>query len=144
MSIFLPTDKHFKIQQLALCLKPMQPVTICQVISFFSKASFYAKIQEQLCHLCYVSQCNILCIHHCMVHLFCSFHFFLCSTLASMIVSVAKVSTSLTFFSSQCGFHYICYSQSLDLLPQGSGSPLSFSGTWSVSMWYTHIIVQEL
>ena len=48
MSVSLPPDKVADIQQLALSFLQMQPVMVCQVISFLGKANFCAHGHSQI------------------------------------------------------------------------------------------------
>ena len=74
MSVLLPTDKLWEIQQLALTLLQMQTVIVCAIIPF--------RGGQLLCHwtcrtslLCCVIQSDMLTIYHSPAHLFCTFHF---------------------------------------------------------------------
>ena len=59
MSVSLPPDKLPDIQQLALSLLQVQPITVCQVMSFLGKANFCANGHSQLWRLCCVIQSDI-------------------------------------------------------------------------------------
>ena len=75
MSISLPCDKHFEIQQLALSMLQTQPVTVHHVKSFLGKTSFCAKGHVQLCQFSHAIQSDMLTVYHSPIHLHCSFHF---------------------------------------------------------------------
>ena len=49
MFVSLPTGELLEKKQLTLTLLQMQPVIICQVMSFLGKASFSASGHAQLC-----------------------------------------------------------------------------------------------
>ena len=102
-------------------------------------AIFCANRHVQFHGLCCVIQSDMLPMYHFPTHLFFSFDFSFTSVSTSGIVSVATVSGSLAVAYSWCGFHYGCYSHSLDPLFSGPGLHLSFSGTWLSSVCDTYI-----
>ena len=56
MAVSLPPDKLADIQQPALSLLQTPHVTVCEVMSFVSKANFCTSGHSQLHHLCRVIQ----------------------------------------------------------------------------------------
>ena len=64
MSVFLKADKILEIPQLALSLMQMQPVTVCEVMSFLGMTNFNVSGHQQLYHLCHVRAACLLFIIH--------------------------------------------------------------------------------
>ena len=60
------------------------------------------------------------------------------------VVWFATEPGSLAIFTSSCGYFCRCHTQSFGLLFQGSGLPLSGSGSWLGSTCRVHIPMQEL
>ena len=111
MSSSLPSDKLFDIQQLANSLLKNQPVTVCQIMSFLSKAYFCANGHVQCCQLCCVIESDMLIMYHSPVHLFHSFLFQLCISFRECL---------------PCDFLFLMWLSLWMLCPV----PLSFIGTW--------------
>ena len=72
ISVSVPPDNLADIQQLALSLLQTQPVTVCQVMSFFGKANLWTKGHFQLWSLCHVIQSEMLTVYHSPTYLFSS------------------------------------------------------------------------
>ena len=114
LSVSLPPDKLVDIQQLALSLLQSQHLKVHRVMSFLGKANFCNNGDSYLWHLCCVIQNVMLHVYHFPTHLFSRVHFFL------------SFPTHWTFYF------------------QGSGLPLSFSGSSSGSVCMAHIALQDL
>ena len=145
MSVSLPPVKLANIQQLALYLLQTQPVTVCLVMSFLGKASFCASGHSQLWRLCCVIQSDMLTVYHTPTHLFSPVHFSfsaLCqleqlSHLQQSTVPLQLPIPDVIIATDAIPTHWAFYFQ-------GSGLPLSVSGSWSGSICRAHIALQEL
>ena len=144
MSISLPPDKLADIHQLALSLWT-QHVTVHRVMSFLGKANFYTNGHSQLQCLCHVIQSDMLCVYHSPTYLFLQVHFSLSSLCQLEWLAHLQQSPVLLQFplpdvviaTDAMPTHWAFYFQ-------GSGLPLSFSGSWSGSLCRAHIALQEL
>ena len=145
MSVSLPPDKLADIQQLALSLLHTPHVTVRKVMSFLGKANFCINGHSQLRRLCRVIQSDMLSVYHSPTHLFSHVHFSPSSLrqldrLANLQQSPVPLQFPLpdvviaTDATPTCWAFYF----------QGSGLPLSVSGTWSGSLSRVHIALQEL
>ena len=118
--------------------------TICQVMSFLVKTNFCASGHAQLFQFCHVIQVTCrLC--YSLLNLFFSFHLSFLSSLSTQ-----------KFVSAMTGSNFLAISSiyvviATDAMPncwhfyfQGSGLPLSFSGTWSDYMCRVHIALRQL
>ena len=144
MSLSLPPDRLADIQQLVLSLLQSQHVTVCRVLSFLGKANFCTNGHCQLWHLCHVIQSDMLHVYHSPNYLFSHIHFslsFLCQLelLSYLQQSPVPVQFPLpdVIATDATPTHWAFYFQ-------GSGLPLSVSGSWSGSMCRVHIALQEL
>ena len=145
MLVSLPLDKIAEIQQLALALLQTPHVTVHKVMSFLGKANFCTNGHSQLWHLCHVIQSDMLSVYHSPTHLFSHVHFSpssLCQLdwLAKLQQSPVPLQFTLpdvVIATDAAPTHWAFYFQ-------GSGLPLSFSGTWSSSLSRAHIALQEL
>ena len=145
MLVSLPPDKLADIQQLALSLLHTPHVTVRKVMSFLGKANFCINGHSHLWQLCRVIQSDMLSVYHSPTHLFSHVHFSpssLCQLdwLANLQQSPVPlqfplpdvvIATDAT--PTRWAFYF-----------QGSGLPLSVSGTWSGSLSRAHIALQEL
>ena len=145
MSVSLPPDKLADIQQLALSLLHTPHVTVCKVMSFLGKANFCTNGHSQLWRLCCVIQSDMLSVYHSPTHLFSRVYFSPSSLrqlhwLAKLQQSPVPLQFPLpdvVIATDATPTHWAFYFQ-------GSGLPLSVSGTWSSSLSQTHIALQEL
>ena len=64
MPVSLSPYKLADIQQLALPLLQIQPITVHQVIPFLGKAKFCATGHSQLHQLCHIIQSDMLTVYH--------------------------------------------------------------------------------
>ena len=135
MSVSLPPNTLANIQQLTLSLLQTQPLTIHQVMSFLVKTNF-VPMATPSCRDCVVS--------FRVIHLFSSVHFsfsVLCLGEQSSHLQQTPVPLQFplpdvviaTYVMSTWAFYF-----------QGSGLPLSVSGSWSGSMCRAHIALWEL
>ena len=145
MTISLPPDKLAGIQQLALSLLQSQHVTACKVMSFLGKANFCTNGHSQLWCLCHVIQSDMLHVYHSPTHLFSHVHFPLStlhqleqlSDLQQSLVPLPFPLPDVVIANDAMPSHWAFYFQ-------GSGLPLSVSGSWLGSMCRAHIALQEL
>ena len=145
MSVSLPPDKLADIQQLALSLLHTPHVTVRKVMSFLGKANFCINGHSQLLQLCRVIQSDMLSVYHSPTHLFSRVHFSPSSLhqldrLANLQQSPVPLQFPLpdvVIATDATPTHWAFYFQ-------GSGLPLSISGTWSGSLSRAHIALQEL
>ena len=145
MSVSLPPDKLADIQQLALSLLHTPHVTVRKVMSFLGKANFCINGHSQLWRLCRVIQSDMLSVYHSPTHLFSRVHFSPSSLrqldrLANLQQSPVPLQFPLpdvVIATDATPTHWAFYFQ-------GSGLPLSVSGTWSGSLSRAHIALQEL
>ena len=145
MSVSLPPDKLADIQQLALSLLHTPHVTVHKVMSFLGKANFCINGHSQLRQLCRVIQSDMLRVYHSPTHLFSRVHFSPSSL--RQLDQLAKLQQSpvplqfplpdVVIATDATLIHWAFYFQ-------GSGLPLSVSGTWSGSLSRAHIALQEL
>ena len=144
MLVSFPPDKLAEIQQLALALLQTPHVTVCKVMSL-GKANFCTNGHSQLQHLCHVIQSDMLSVYHSPTQLFSHVHFSPSSL--HQLEQLAKLQQSpvplqfplpdVVIATDATPTHWAFYFQ-------GSGSPLSVSGTWSGSLSRAHIALQEL
>ena len=145
MLVSLPPDKLADIQQLALSLLHTPHVTVCKVMSFLGKTNFCTNGPSQLQHLCCVIQSDMLSVYHSPTQLFSCVHFSLSSvhqlgrlsTLQQSPVPLHFPLPDVIIATDATPTHWAFYFQ-------GSGLPLSISGTWSGSLSRAHIALQEL
>ena len=145
MSVSLPPDKLAEIQQLALALLQTPHVTVHKVMSFLGKANFCTNGHSQLWHLCCVIQSDMLSVYHSPTQLFSHVHFSpssLCqlewlAKLQQSPVPLQFLLPDVVIATDATPTHWAFYFQ-------GSGLPLSVSGTWSGSLSRAHIALQEL
>ena len=138
-------DKLADIQQLALSMMQTQPVTVHGIMSFLCKANFCTTGQSQLWKLCHVIQSDMLTVYHSLAHLFSPVHFSfsaLCqleqlSHLKQSPVPLQFPLPDVVVATNTMSTHWAFYFQ-------GSGLPLSVSGSWTGSMCRAHIALQEL
>ena len=145
MSVSLPPDKLAEIQQLALALLQTPHVKVRKVMSFLGKANFCTNGHSQLRHLCRVIQSDMLSVYHSPTQLFSCVHFSPLSL--HQLEQLAKLQQSpfplqfplpdVVIGTDATPTHWAFYFQ-------GSGLPLSVSGTWSSSLSRAHIALQEL
>ena len=145
MSVSLPPDKLADIQQLALPLLQTPHVTILQVMSFLSKANFCTNGHSHLQCLCHVIQSDMLCLYYSPTQLSSCVHF--CLSSLCQLEQLALLQQSLVplqfrlphvvIATNATPIHWAFYFQ-------GSGLPLSVSGSWSGSLCWAHIALQEL
>ena len=110
-------------------------VTVCKVMSFLGKANFCTNGHSQLQHLCHVIQSDMLSVYHSPTQLFSCVHFSpssLCQLewLAKLQQSPVPLQFPLpnvVIATDATPTHWAFYFQ-------GSGLPLSVSGTWSNSL----------
>ena len=145
MLVSLPLDKLAEIQQLALALLRTQHVTVHKVMSFLGKANFCTSGHSQLRHLCHVIQSDMLSVYHSPTQLFSCVHFSPSSLrqlewlakLQQSPVPLQFLLPDVVIATDATPTHWAFYFQ-------GSGLPLSVSGTWSGSLSRAHIALQEL
>ena len=145
MSVSLPPDKLADIQQLALSLLQTPYVTVCRVMSFLGKANFCTKGHSQLWHLCHVNQSDMLHVCHSPTQLFLHVHFSFSSLhqmewlphLQQCPVPLQFPLPDVVIATDAMPTHWAFYFQ-------GSGLPLSVSGSWLGSLCRAHIALQEL
>ena len=144
MSVSLPLDKLAEIQQLALALLQTPHVTVHKVMSFLGKANFCINGHSQLWYLCRVIQSDMLSIYHSPTQLFSHVHFSpslhqleWLATLQQSPVPLQFLLPDVVIATDATPTHWAFYFQ-------GSGLPLSVSGTWSSSLSRAHIALQEL
>ena len=112
-------------------------------MSFLGKANFCTNVHSQLWCLCHVIQSDILHVNHSPTHLFLHVHFSsLCQLewLAHLQQSPALLHFPLpdvVIATDATPTHWAFYFQ-------GSGLPLSLSGSWLGSLCGAHIALQEL
>ena len=131
MSVSLPLDKLAEIQQLALALLWTPHVTVHKVMTFLGKANFCTNGHSQLWHLCCVIQSDMLSVYHSPTQLFSRVHFSPSSLhqlewLAKLQQSPVPLQFPLpdvVIATDATPTHWAFYFQ-------GSGLPLSVSGTW--------------
>ena len=145
MLVSLPPDKLADIQQLALSLLHTPHVMVRKVMSFLGKANFCINGHSQLWQLCRVIQSDMLGVYHSPTHLFSRVHFSPSSL--CQLDQLAKLQQSPVPLQFPLPDVVIA----TDATPtrwafyfQGSGLPLSVSGTWSGSLSRAHIALQEL
>ena len=120
-------------------------MTICRVMSFLGKANFCTNGHSQLWHLCHVIQSGMLHVYHSPNHLFSHIHFSLfllwqleqLSHLQQSPVPLQFPLPDVVIATDAMATHWAFYFQ-------GSGLPLSVSGSWSGSMCRVHIALQVL
>ena len=134
MSVSLPPGELADIHQLALALFHTQPVTACQVMSFLDKANFCASGHSQLQRLCCVIQSDMLTVITLLptCFLLSTFHFQLyvnwkLSHLQQNAVHLQLPIPDVVIATDAMPTHWAFYFQ-------GSGLPLSVSGSLSGSM----------
>ena len=145
MSLNLPPDKLEYIQWLVLSLLQSQHVSVHQVMSFLGRANCFTNGHSQLWHLCPVIQSDMLHVYHSPTHLFSWVHFSLTSWCQLEWLSQLQQSPvplqfplpDMVIATDAMPTHWAFYFQ-------GSGLPLSVSGSWSGSMCRAHIALQEL
>ena len=145
MSVSLPPDKLAAIQLLALSLLQTPHVTVHRVMSFLGKANFCTNGHFKLWHICHVIQSDMVCVYHSLTQLFSHVHFSLSSLhqlecLAHLQQSPIPLQFPLpdvVIATDAMPTHWAFYFQ-------GSGLPLSVSGSWSGSLCRAHIALQEL
>ena len=145
MLVSLPPDKLAEIQQLALALLQTPHVTVRKVMSFLGKANFCTNGHSQLWRLCCVIQSDMVSVYHSPTQLFSCVHFSpssLCqlewlAKLQQSPVPLQFLLPDVVIATDATPTHWAFYFQ-------GSGSPLSVSGTWSGSLSRVHIAMQEL
>ena len=145
MSVSLPPDKLADIEQLALSLLRTPHVTVHKTMSFLGKANFCTNGHSQLQHLCCVIQSAMLHVYHSPTQLFSCVHFPLSSLhQLEQLVHLQQSSIPLQFplpdvdiATDATPTHWAFYFQ-------GSGLPLSVSGSWMSSLCRAHIALQEL
>ena len=145
MSVSLPPDKLADIQQLALSLLHTPHVMVRKVMSFLGKANFCINGHSQLRQLCRVIRSDMLRVYHSPTHLFSCVHFSPSSL--RQLDQLAKLQQSPVPLQFPLPDVVIA----TDATPtrwafyfQGSGLPLSVSGTWSGSLCRAHIALREL
>ena len=144
MLVSLPPDKLADIHQLALSLLCTPHITVHKVMSFLGKANFCTNGHSQLRRLCHVIQSDMLSVYHSPTQLFSHVHFSLSSlhqlewlsTLQQSPVPLHFPLPDVVIATDATPTHWAFYFQ-------GSGLPLSISGTWSGSLSRTHIALQE-
>ena len=114
-------------------------------MSFLGKANFCTNGHSQLCCLCCVIQSDMLSVYHSPTQLFSHVHFSLSSL--HQLEHLAKLQQSpvplqfplpdVVIDTDATTTHWTFYFQ-------GSGLPLSVSGSWSGSLSRAHIALQEL
>ena len=145
MSVSLPPDKLADNQQLAVSLLKTQPVTACWVMSFLGKANFCANGHSQLQRLCCVIQNDMLTVYHSAAHLFSSVHFsFSAVHQLERLSHLQQNPVPLQFPLPDVVIGKDAVPTHWALHFQGSGLPLSVSGSWSGSMCRADIALQEL
>ena len=145
MSVYLPPDNLADIHQLAHSLLQSQHVTVHWVMSFLGKANFCTNGHSQLWHLCCVIQSDMLHVYHSPNHLFSCIHISL-----SLLHHLEQLS-HLQKSPVPLQFPLLDWVIVTDATPtnwaftfQGSGLPLSVSRSWSGSICWAHIALQEL
>ena len=132
-------DKLADIQQLALTLLQTQPVTVHWVMSLLGKANFCAKGHSQLWICCGI-QSDMLTVYHSLAHLFSPVYFSVSALhqqewLSHLQQSPAPLQFPLpdvVIATDAMPTHWATHFQ-------GSGLPLSVSGSQSASMCRAHI-----
>ena len=143
-SVSLPSDKLADIQQLALFLIHIQPVTVCWVMPFLGKANFCANGCSKLQRLCCVIQSDMLIVYHSPSHLFSPVHFsFSALCQLEQLSHLQKSPVSLQFPLPDVAVATDAMPTYWTFYFQGSGLPLSVSGSWCGSMCRAHIALQE-
>ena len=145
MLVSLPPEKLADIQQLTLSLLQSQYVTVHKVMSFLGKANFCTNDHSQLQCLCHVIWSDMLHVYHSPNYLFSHVHFslsLLCqfellSHLQQSPVPLQFPLPDVVIATDTMPTHWAFYFQ-------GSGLPLSVSGSWSGSMCRAYIALQEL
>ena len=145
MSVSLPPDKLDDIWQLAPSLLQSQYVTVHKVMSFLGKANLCTNGHSQLQCLCCVIQSDMLHVYHSPNHLFSHVHFslsLLCqlellSQLQQRSVPLQCPLPDVVIATDAMPTHWAFYFQ-------GSGLPVSVSGSCLGSMCRAHIVLQEL
>ena len=138
MSVSLPPDKLTDIWQLALSLLWTQHVTVCRIMPFLGKANFCTSGHSQLWYLCHVIQSDMLHVYHSPAHLCSHVHFSISSLhqlewLTHLQFPLPDVVIGTDAMPTHWAFYF-----------QGSGLPLSVSGSWLSSLCRAHIALQEL
>ena len=145
MPVSLPPDKLADIQLLALSLLQSQYVTVHKVISLLGKANYGTNGNSQLQCLCWVIQSDMLHVYHFPNHLFSHVHFSLHSLHQLELLSHLQQSpVPLQFPLPHVVIATDAMPTHLAVYFQGSGLPLSVSGSWSGSMCRAHNALQEL
>ena len=144
MLVSLPPDKLADIQQLGLSLLRTPHVTVCTVMSFLGKANFCTSGHSWLWHLCRVIQNDMLCVYHSPTQLFLCVYFSLFSLWNwngwlnyNSPVPLQFPPPDVVIATDATPTHWAFYFQ-------GSGLPLSVSGSWLGSLCRGHIALQEL
>ena len=140
MSVSLPPDKLAKIQQLALALLWTPHATVHKVMSFLGKANFCTNGHSQLQCLCCVIQSDMLSVYHSPTQLFSRVHFSPSSL--HQLERLAKLQQSpvpLQFLLPDVVIATDATPTYWAFYFQGSGLPLSVSGTWSGSLSRAHL-----
>ena len=145
MSVSLPPDKLADIQQLALSLLHTPHVTVHKVMSFLGKANFCINGHSQLQRLCRVIQSDMLSVYHSPTHLFSHVHFSPSSLhQLDRLANLQQSPVPLQFPLPDVVIGTDATPTRWAFYFQGSGLPLSVSGTWSGSLSRAHIALQEL
>ena len=145
MSVSLPPDKLADIQQLALSLLHTPHVKVCKVMSFLGKANFCINGHSQLRQLCRVIQSDMLSVYHSPTHLFSRVHFSPSSLRQlDQLAHLQQSPVPLQFPLPDVVIATDATPTRWAFYFQGSGLPLSVSGTWSGSLSRAHIALQEL
>ena len=134
MCLSLPSHKPLQIQQLSHWLLQIQPVTVCQVVSFLGKTNFCASGDAQLCLFCSVIQCDMFNVYHSPAHLFCSFCIFFPVLHQLQRLSQSQQSGFLAVSTSWCGYCCKCYFWSLGIIFSLVWVTFILYWTWSTSM----------
>ena len=139
------SDKLVDIQQLGFSLLQTQAVTVYQVMSVLGKANFCANGHSQLWWLCCVSQIDLLTVYHSPVQLLSSVHFsFLALHQLEWLSHWQQSSVPLQFPLPDVVIATDVMASNWAFYFQGSGLPLSVTGSWSSSMCRAHIALQKL
>ena len=145
MPVSLLPDKLADIQQLAFSLLWTPHVTVHKVMCFLGKANFCTNGHSQLHCLCHVIQSEMLSVYHSPTQLFSHVQFSLSSLcqleqLAQLQQSPVPLQFPLpdvVIATEATPTHWAFYFQ-------GPGLPLSVSDSWSGSLCWAHIALQEL
>ena len=119
MSVSLPSDKLWDIEQLAQALLQSQPVMVWQVMSFLGKTALHANGHAQFFQFCVIQSDMLNVITLPCIYLF----------LFAFSFSVVPESSSLAISFSWCSYCYWCYAPHWAFYIQSSGVSITCCNT---------------